>query len=300
MTKQVLSEAAKRAATHCEALLKRQAGPAELDEELTRLGERVAIALRGAIAAAWNEPAIQLRSRGVRTLGSGELLQALEPLAANSLHGFGTSDRTLLLSIEGRALLEQLDRTFGGSGDIGGEIPAELPLSADLLAQRLEKQVMAVVSDELGGRDLRTGRREADVALLAPFSADRDLRMLELEVTAGGGKPWRIMLTLEAEALPDLLPRRPSSAPDHAARKSEPGDAPFADLPLTATATLVDMAVPLHRLAGLEPGTVLPIMVARNVPLKVGEVLLARGSIGEVDDQVALQITQTSSGKDSQ
>ena len=41
-------------------------------------------------------------------------------------------------------------------------------------------------------------------------------------------------------------------------------------------------------------------MVARNVPLRIGDIVLARGTIGEVDDQVALQITQTFSGKENQ
>ena len=52
--------------------------------------------------------------------------------------------------------------------------------------------------------------------------------------------------------------------------------------------------------AALAPGDVLPIMVARSVPLQIGDAVIARGTVGEVDKQVALQITQISVGKDTQ
>ena len=47
--------------------------------------------------------------------------------------------------------------------------------------------------------------------------------------------------------------------------------APFADLPLPLSAVLVDMAVPFATLSRLAVGQVLPVSVARNVPLRVGE-----------------------------
>ena len=290
-------DAARRAAGHCDALLKRRVAPAELAADFERLGERLAGTLRPALAAACSDPALQIRSLGVRSVSPRELAEKCGPVAANSLHGFGKGDQQLLLSIEARALLEQLDRAFGGSGDVGDEVPAELPLSADLLAQRYEKQALAALAGQLPAAGFRAGPRGANVAQLCPFRATAELSLLELEV--GGERPWRILLVLETDALATLLPRNPSPRPA-GRRQAEASDAPFADLPLTASATIVDMSVPLHRLAGLTPGTVLPIIVARNVPLRVGEIVLAKGTIGEVDDQVALQITQTFSGKENQ
>jgi flagellar motor switch protein FliM len=37
---------------------------------------------------------------------------------------------------------------------------------------------------------------------------------------------------------------------------------------------------------------VLPVSVARAVPLRVGETTIAHGSVGAVDERVAVQITQ--------
>jgi flagellar motor switch protein FliM len=295
MTREPFPSAARSAATHCDALLKRRAAPRELGHDFELLGERLAAALRPALSAR------QVRSLGASALSAGELPERRGPLSAGGVHLFGHEERSLLLSFDGRALLAQLDRAFGGSGDIGGALPAELPLSADLLAQRLEKQAVAALVGELAGIELRPGRRDANLAGAAPFGPDAALTLLEFEVSADAGEPWRMLLAVETDALPLLLPRRAGTPPRGATkRKADAGSAPFADLPLTASATLVDMAVPLHRLAGLTPGEVLPIMVARSVPLRIGEATVAHGTVGEVDKQVALQITQTFFGKDTQ
>jgi flagellar motor switch protein FliM len=295
MMQQALPQAARIAAAHCDALLKRRAAPPELGQDFALFGERLAAALRPVLSAR------QVHSLGTRTLSAAELPAQCGPLSAGSVHTFGPEERNLLLSIDGRALLAQLDRAFGGSGEIGDDLPAELPLSADLLAQRLEKQVVAALAGELAGIALRSGRRGANLAQLAPFAPDAALTVLEFEVTADAGAPWRMLLAAETEALPALLPQRATAGAAHGAKRT--GDArgaPFAELPLTASATLVDMAVPLHRLAGLTPGEVLPIIVARSVPLQIGDATVAQGTVGEVDKQVALQITQTFFGKDTQ
>jgi flagellar motor switch protein FliM len=299
MIHQEFPEVAERAANHCDALLKRRAAPAELAPELERFGERLAAPLRRCLEEAWGDPTLLVRSLGTRTATTAGLSDAGAAPASASLHGFG-HDHELLLCLDGRAVLEQLDRALGGTGELAGELPAELPFSADLLAKRLEAQVMAVISSELGGIEFRAGERGGDATGLAPYSPDAELTLLQFEIRGGGARPWPLLLAVETEHLSVLLPRRSLTQADRAPRKRSMDEAPFADLPLAASATLVDMAVPLHRLADLAPGAVLPIKVARSVPLRIGDTVVARGAIGEVDDQVALQINQTFSGKDFQ
>lgn len=295
MIQQSFPAGTQRAAAHCDALIKRHAAPKEFVRELELFGERLAAALRPVLSAA------QVRSLGARPISVGELAEHCGPVAANSIYTIGAGERPLLLSFEARALLAQLDRAFGGTGDVGKLLPAELPLSADLLAQRLEKQVAAALAGELGGFEPRSGHRGASVAQISPFAPAADLTLLEFEVSPEAGAAWRLSLAFESEALPALLPRSASSRPAASTqRRGDAGSAPFADLPLTASATLVDMEIPLHRVAGLARGDVLPIMVARSVPLQIGETVIARGTVGEVDKQVALQITQISFGKDTQ
>jgi flagellar motor switch protein FliM len=57
---------------------------------------------------------------------------------------------------------------------------------------------------------------------------------------------------------------------------------------------LVDVALPLSAISRLEIGQVLAVPVARMVPLRVAGRTVAHGSIGAVDDRVAVQITQLS------
>ena len=76
-------------------------------------------------------------------------------------------------------------------------------------------------------------------------------------------------------------------------RKSGPLDDPFGEITLTLEAVLSEMRIPLSRIATLEPGQTLAIPVARAVPLRIGGTLVARGTVGELDDRVALQITHS-------
>ena len=296
--------AAGRAASHCAALLSQREAPVELGPEFERFGARLAGALRACIAAVTGDAEVRIASLGAQAISGSQLPEQCAPLVATSRHLFGMAGHVLFLALDGRAILGQLDRTFGGSGEVGDPLPAKLPHTAGLLAQRLEKQVLAAIAGELGGLDFRS-----DDAMVAdrrtPFLPDAELTVLALEVTAAGGREWRVVLAVETAALSSLLPKRASArvpagggAPT-SRRKPGIDEAPFADLPLSAGARLVDMAMPLHSLAAIAPGTVLPIMVARSVPLQVGEIVIARGTVGEVDDQVALQITQTFTGKES-
>lgn len=289
--------AASRAASHCAALLSQRETQVELGPEFERFGARLAGALRACVAAVTDDAEVRIASLGAQTIAGAQLPEQCAPLVAASRHLFGMAGHVLFLALDGRAILEQLDRTFGGTGEVADPLPPRLPHTAGLLAQRLEKQVLAAIAGELGGLDFRPD--DATVAdRLRPFLPDAELTALALEVSAGG-REWRIVLAVETAALSSLLPKR-ASAPRAPTSRRKPGidEAPFADLPLSAGARLVDMAMPLHRLATIAPGTVLPIKVARSVPLQVGEIVIARGTVGEVDDQVALQITQTFTAKE--
>lgn len=69
--------------------------------------------------------------------------------------------------------------------------------------------------------------------------------------------------------------------------------APFDDLPLQLRAILVDMSMPVSKLSALAPGQVIPVPVARNIPLVSGTHTLAHGAIGTMEDRVAVRLTQS-------
>jgi len=283
--------AAGLAASHCDALFRQRAEPADLLPEFGRLGERLARQLGPLLAAFGGGKAPEVRVAAVERQSGMELAGAVGPLAANSLMAIGLGKDRLLFSIDGAALLAQLDRAFGGTGEMGNKLPARLPLSADLMAQRVEQGVSDLLGQLIDAAEsLNIVERDNSYATLAPFRKGDALAVLSFEVTGAGAQPLPMRLAVKAESLPAILP--PADAHRRApGRTAGPFDSPFADITLTLEAVLTELRIPLSRIAALAPGQTLPIPVARAIPLRMGGTIVARGTVGELDDRVALQIT---------
>lgn len=282
------------AANHCAALRGRCTVPAALVPLLGQLGERLAPALQQDLARfCGTRP--QVRSLGVETVAEAELAERIGPMAGNALQAIAGGEHRLLVSIDTHAVLAQLDRTFGGDGEIDDPLPATLPMSADLLSARLEQLIADSLQAALpAGCALASVERTLRYALLAPFEGVAELALLTLAIEQPPARSWQVRIAVPFAGLPDLLDRRRSAPRNALARApADPRARPFAEVPLTVEATLVEMTVPLSRLARLEPGSVLPVAVSRNVPLRVGTATIAHGTIGECDDRIALQITHT-------
>ena len=140
--------------------------------------------------------------------------------------------------------------------------------------------------------------RDGKLARLSPFASDCTLMVLELEIGEDAGDAWKVMLAFPAETLETLfadsveISSGPRATPN-------PADAPFGDLPLTLSAVLVEMPVGFTKLAALKPGDILPVSVARSVPLRIGDRTIAYGTIGELDDRVAVQVSRAFSTEGS-
>lgn len=283
------------AAQHCAELLRCGPEPAELLPALHRLGERFARQLAPALATLLGieEPAIT--PLAPLEQGEAELVEAIGNLAANSLLASPAPGVTLLASVDGLAMLRLVDRAFGGKGEAGGPLPDRFPHSAELMIGKIEGLVARALGAALGQGELRALRRDARLAELAPFPAGARLAVLPVEVMEGAKAPWKLTLALPLAMLPKLLGGAESPGQPRRTGAADPAAAPFADLPLPLTARLVDMKVSLSTLAGLVPGMVLPVAVARAVPVAIGETVIARGSVGTQDDCVALRLTQLAS-----
>ncbi|WP_309622749.1 FliM/FliN family flagellar motor switch protein [Novosphingobium sp.] len=284
--------AERAAAQHCAELLRRGPEPADLLPALARAGERFARALAPALADLIGGDAPTVTALAAGELRENELAQELGALAANSLLAPSAPGVTLLASIDGGAVLRLVDRAYGGKGDAAGPLPAQFPLSAELLIARLEAVIAACLGLALGEGPLRALKRNPRIAELAPFPAGAPLAVLPIEVMEGKRAPWKLRLVLPLAALPKVLGGSGGSGPGRAPRPADPAAAPFSEVPLSLVATLVDMNVPLSAIAALEPGAVLPVAVARAVPLSIGGAVIARGSIGAQDDLVAIRLTQ--------
>lgn len=287
------------AAQHCQELLRRAPDPADLIPALTRLGERLAVQLAPALGALLGGDAPRVAALPAQEIGKADLLEEAGSLAANSLLACSIRRIGLITSVDGLAVLGLVDRAFGGRGEHSGPLPAAFPLSAELMVARLDELIVAALAEALGLADLHAAARNTRLGELARFPAATRLALLRLSISEGSRSPWQVRIAVPIGQLPDLIARagtgtgsalaKPSNGAPQAA---DPAAAPFAGMPLPLTATLVDMQIPLSVLAGLEPGSVLPVALARAVPLSIGSTVLARGTIGAQDERVAIKLSQ--------
>lgn len=279
-------------ARHSEALLRPAPAAAELLPVLARAGDQFARKLRLALAPLHGGEAVAVECSPPKEATAGTFAPA--GLVAISLHAAGTQRHPLLSVVEGDTVLRLLDRAFGGPGEAPSPLPRELPLSAELMVQRIEALITAPLAATLGlDGAVQPLRRAATMADLAAMADDAALAVLTFAIREGARPPWTLRIGFPLSALADLTgAARPAPAPTAPAVPASPLDAPFADMPLTVRAVLVDVPLPLATLTALEIGQILAVPVARRVPLRIGATLVGHGTVGAVDDRVALQLTQ--------
>ncbi|MFC0683325.1 FliM/FliN family flagellar motor switch protein [Novosphingobium clariflavum] len=288
-----------RKAAHCTELLGKPPSLSELVPALSLVGERLSRTLAAALAGlAGGDPPVV--SAGMPMDGTLASLQGdLEGLAAHTLMVLEPGGLPVLATFEAETVFRLVDRTFGGRGALPDPIPEAFPLSALLLIDQIETCLGQALGAALEGPApylARSLRRDTSLRQLDPFPRGEELLMLTLEVEEPGFSPWSLRLsfpvaTLAAVTMP---PRRPAArkSRSHGRVPARP-DArrePFASIPVEVTALLVDMTMPMARLSALSPGDVLPVAVARSVPLQLGGRTFATGAVGELDDRVAVQI----------
>jgi flagellar motor switch protein FliM len=118
--------------------------------------------------------------------------------------------------------------------------------------------------------------------------------VLTVSVTEEGLAPWTMRIAFPLTTLAHLFGH--GEKPPIARTRVGPADPlsqPFADMPLPVSALLVDGAAAFHDIiAG--SGQILSLPIARNIPVRVGKRTIAHGTLGSVDDRVAIQITNPS------
>ena len=293
-------------AEHCPELLRKGPGPDELLPLLRRMGDRFARRLSGALAPllGGEAPLVQCTDPRETTLGS--LHHSIASLAANSVFAIGAPNMPMLVSIEAEPVLRIVDRAFGGKGEAPAPMPSTFPMAAELMIGRIETlladHLSAAVTVTAGGArgaitpPITGLRRDGNLTVLAPFPEDLPLAVLNMEVDDGGVLPWLMTFAMPFTSLARLFGfSEGAGLIDPKAgqrRRANPAAAPFGDLPLSVSAVLVDMSIPFSAIAGLAPGQILPVSVARHVPLRIGAQTIAHGTVGTMDDQVAVQINQ--------
>jgi len=283
-------------ARHCPELVRASPDPEELLPLLNRAGETLARGLVPALAPLTGGKGLTCKAKPARRCDLDELTMFNPELGAHILLGLGADALPMLCIVDAAAVLRMVDRTFGGRGEAPSPLPDEFPLSADLMVLRIEDLLVRALEEafQVGPGGLVGLDRSCRLAGLAPLPSRDALVALEFDLREPGGDTWLLTLALPLPTVTGLYgaaPQMRPPAPSPEAQFEMATAGTFASLPLALAAELVSMKVPLSLLAALEVGSVLPVSVARSVPLKVGRLTVATGTVGATDDRVALQIT---------
>lgn len=278
------------AATHCPELFRRGLTPADLLSQFASAGEKMVRLLAERFAPIQGGYAPTMRCLPVQECDAAALADTISPLAGNCLLDAGEGI-PLLASFQAEGVFHLLDRSFGGPGDVPSPLPDSFPYSAELMMHRLEATAASSLTTALG-REVHPKARSERYVELSPFAKGTRLALLPIEATQAGGMSWTVTIAAPLEALETLFDRGEANPAPRTGRH-HPAEAPFGDLPLTLSAVLVDMRMAVSALSELRPGQILPVSVARSVPLRVGDTTIGHGTVGALDDRVALQLTQT-------
>ncbi|WP_086617916.1 FliM/FliN family flagellar motor switch protein [Erythrobacter tepidarius] len=300
--------AARPAAQHCRELMAHAIGRGPRPEE------------RAVLLAAWRRDLARLLAEELSLLLSGDrlavnvpeperlagsaVLDRIGPVAANSLLRVGPGGETALLAFDFATAIALTDRSFGGDGKLADDAPDQLPRSAALLVDAIAATIAGAITraslDELpsmsgavlGGEVIV---RSESAGRLKPFDRDAPALLFDIAIANHQGREWRCLLALAEERMARLLPAPGRARPDGERPRRQPADpftAPFADVPLPLHVVLAEIDLSLARLQRLAPGEMLPLAMGRQVPLMLGDKLVAYGSIGTLEDRMALRLTR--------
>ena len=155
-----------------------------------------------------------------------------------------------------------------------------------------QAEVIQAASDRRG---IAASANGEEVEQVAPYASGDRVWTVTLTITsAKSARPWKVRLAACNSTIAEIVGTRavsPATGRTIGARGLNGSAIAEVDLPLRAV--LVDVPMSIARLASLEPGSVIPVAVNRNVPLMTGNLTIAHGCVGELDDRVALELTQT-------
>jgi flagellar motor switch/type III secretory pathway protein FliN len=296
--------AARAAAQHCSELTTRGPRPEERAVMLAAWRRDLARMLAEDLSALLSGDRLEVSVSEPEPLAGQAVLARIGPVAANSLLRVGVSGETALIAFDFATAIALTDRSFGGDGKLGSCTPEQLPRSAALLVDEIAATIAGgITRASLGDGAPPAGAapggevivRSESAARLKPFDPDGEALLFTLSISNRQGCEWRALLAIATERMERLLPAPGRTPPRSAAARRAPASAiaaPFAAIPLPLHVVLAEVDLSLARLQTLGPGDLLPLAMGRQVPLMLGDRPIAQGSIGTLEERMAIRLTR--------
>ena len=293
---------ARAAAVHCAELTNRGPRPEQSAALLAAWRRDLALLLADDLSGLLSGDRLDVTISEPDRISGADVLRRIGQVAANSLLRVGTSGETALLSVDFATAIALTDRSFGGDGRSTGSVPDALPRSAALLVEEAATMIAgAITRASFGDMPPPAGTairgevivRSESAARLKPFALDAETLVFTIDIANRQGCAWRASLAVASERMARLLPGG-GRAPRARSRRTPANGfaAPFAAMPLPLHVVLAEFDLSLARLQTLAPGDTIPLAMGRQVPLMVGDTVLAHGSVGTADDHMAIRLTR--------
>jgi flagellar motor switch protein FliM len=288
-------EAAARAACHCGELLSRAAPPPDLDIEFARFARGFAEQAQAQLSGLCDDRSITAQIVETKLVSVGEWYTQVGSAYRHSYFSLGQESRGILVSVSIGELVAQFERILGGSGEVD-ESCSTLPASAARFAQQFEDRMGEALRCTTDRREISASANGNDADQVSPFAPSERVWTTTIAISSSkSARAWNVRLAACQSMIAEIVGKRavsPATGRTIGARGI--GGSAIADVDLPLRAVLVDVPMSIASLASLEPGSVIPVAVNRNVPLQIGHLTIAHGCVGELDDRVALELTQTS------
>ncbi|OZA94179.1 MAG: hypothetical protein B7X57_02425 [Erythrobacter sp. 34-65-8] len=283
-----------RAAQHCAELLGRAQAPFDMAAASAEFAAELALSLPERLQALLAGPRVMVSDWPAEAMAAGELASNWSTPSIHFSVALGRNAPRFVISFDNAAALSLTDRLFGGRGGRQDDVPRALPNSAVLSVERL----VCAVAETLA----RLCGQEGEAPLIASQAAFRRLGVFRrnerclswsFTVEQQAQDPWSLRLAVPEAAMRAVLESHAggSAAPAPATMRG-PNAEPFGAIPLPLTAVLAELRLPLAQLAALQPGQCIPLSIRREVPLAIGQRIIAAGTVGTLDERVALRLTQ--------
>jgi len=279
---------------HCEELVARPVERADGLGRFAQLGDALAPLFAAKLEPLFTAGAWQARVTSCELVASEALAERIGPVAGNFLLPVGDAGGRLFASFALPPIGARLARMFGGdpAGE-GAVFGSRVPSSVVMLLRRLERalnEALGECLDEAVMRSDDTARFEVDLARLGSFPPRTQAALLALRFTASEGAPIDVLVACRKSMLARLLAHFQPAGASSARVLPQFAHPAMGAIPLPLRVQLAELKLSAKRLMSLRPGQMLPISVARSVPLMVQGKRVATGSVGEQDDRIALQI----------
>ncbi len=284
--------AAGRAANHCKELLKLVDERAGEQASLDLFAKKVA----PIIASAFGMREADVEPHPLERVDEKDFRETAKAGRCNRVLWLIPERISIVLSIDCSLLLSKFDRAFGGDGSVAKNVNA-FSASVDRYSQKIEAMIERDLGEIIapGVSDVwRVGERGTHFDTY-PFAMGSDLLKIAFSIGAEKNEDWRLELVMQEKHTASLCDKRNKATKP--AGPINPLKSPFRHVPLPVSASLASASITVGKLSRLTPGDVLPVSLNATVPLLLSGEEIARGTIGECDGRVALQVTHSIFGQ---